>query len=821
MREMPREFDILAIEKKWQGRWEEAGIYRFDWKDSARPSFSVDTPPPYPSGDLHMGNLLNWTYFDILARFKRMNGFNVHFPQGWDCHGLGIEVQVEKENGIKKREVPPDKFRQLCEKLVDKYIAIMKEGITRLGCSNDWALEYRTMDPDYWRRTQLSFILLYKKGFMYKGTHPVNWCPRCETAIADAEVNYEQRNGTLHFLKFAVEGSDEYVRIATSRPELLPACVAVAVHPEDARFSKYKDKKLKVPETQRTVPVVFDETVDPSFGTGAVMICTYGDKADVKTVIRHKLPVTIILTEDGKINANGGKYAGLTSIEARKAIVADLAKDGLLEKTLGIKQEIGLCDRCDSPVEILELPQWFMKTRILTDKVENAANNVLWYPDYMKARLIDWARSLDWDWVISRQRVFGTPIPIWYCKKCDETILAEQDWVPIDPKTEKPRIKQCPKCGSSEFVPEFDVFDTWMDSSISCAVHAGWPDRRDWKRLYPADVHPSGIDIIRTWAYYLMVRHLALFNEAPYKSCLINGMVLGADGRKMSKSLKNYVATPEVLNKRGADAARQWAAGGGTTGSDIPFRWPDVDYGWRFLIKLWNAAGFVSKLLKDYTPDDNANQVLQPLDKWVLSKCERLTGKVTDALETCQFNIALEEMRNFTWHTFCDCYLEAVKDRLYNPEAYGQEKRKAAQYTLYVVLEKVLKLLAPIIPHIAEEIFQTLYVDTENFRSIHVSPWPTTDEKLMDEEAEKQGDIVVAIIGEVRREKAERHLPLNSKITKLTIYAGEKTVAEMITLGQGDIAGACKAADISVLPEKGKGREVKPYDIHFSAEYSQ
>jgi valyl-tRNA synthetase len=821
MKELSREFDILAIEKKWQNRWEEMGLYHFDWKDRTRPSFSIDTPPPYPSGDLHMGNLLNWTYFDILARYKRMNGFNVHFPQGWDCHGLGIEIQVEKENGIKKREMPPDNFRQLCEKLVKKYIAIMKEGIMRLGCSNDWTLEYRTMDPDYWRRTQLSFILLHKKGFMYQGTHPVNWCPRCETAIADAEVDYEQRDGTLHYLRFAVENSDEYIRIATTRPELIPACVAVAVHPEDTRFFKYKDRRLKVPETERTVPIIFDETIDPSFGTGAVMICTYGDKADVKTVIRHKLPVIIILAENGRINQDGGKYAGLTSLEARKAIVADLAKEGLLEKTEKITQEIGLCDRCDSPVEILQLRQWFMKTRELTDRVEKAANQVLWYPDYMKVRLIDWARSLDWDWVISRQRVFGTPIPTWYCKKCNETILAEENWVPIDPKTEKPRITQCPKCGSSEFIPELDVFDTWMDSSISCAVHAGWPDSKDWKRLFPADVHPSGIDIIRTWAYYLMVRHLALFDEAPYKSCLINGMVLGADGRKMSKSLKNYVATPEVLDKRGADAARQWAAGGGTTGSDIPFRWPDVEYSWRFLIKLWNAAGFVSKLLADYTTDGKTKPVLQPLDKWILSKCERLTGKVTDALEKCQFNLALEELRNFTWHTFCDCYLEAVKDRLYNPEIYGQEKRKAAQYALHVVLERVLKLLSPIIPHVTEEIFQTLYVDEKNPLSIHVSPWPTTDEKLVNEEAEKQGDMVVAIITEVRREKSEKHLPLNAKIVKLTIYAGEKTITEMITQGRVDIAGACKAADIHVLSEKGKGREVKPYDVAFIAEYSQ
>jgi valyl-tRNA synthetase len=318
-----------------------------------------------------------------------------------------------------------------------------------------------------------------------------------------------------------------------------------------------------------------------------------------------------------------------------------------------------------------------------------------------------------------------------------------------------------------------------------------------------------------------MVRHLALFNEKPYKSCLINGMVLGSDGREMHKSLGNYVASHDVLTKYGADATRQWAAGGGATGSDVPFRWPDVEYGWRFLIKLWNASGFVSNLLTDYTADDKTKHVLQPLDRWILSKCERLTAKVTDALEKCQFNMALEELRNFTWHTFCDCYLEAVKDRLYNPEVYGQEKRKAAQFTLHVVLERVLKLLAPIVPHVTEEIFQTMYANEKSPQSIHVSPWPTTDEKLMDEEAERQGDLLMAIITEVRREKAEKHLPLNAKIAKLTIYAGEKTSAEMITQGQEDIAGTCKAADIQVLSEKGKGREVKPYDICFIAEYSR
>ncbi len=819
MKPLPKKFDFIEIEKKWQKKWEEMGVYRFNWKDKTRPTFSIDTPPPYPSGEFHMGNVLNWTYFDIVARYKRMRGYNVYFPQGWDCHGLSIEVQVEKENNIRKREIPPDKFRKLCEELVEKYVAMMKEGVIRLGCSVDWTTEYRTMDPDYWRRTQLSFIILHKKGFMYQGTHPVNWCPRCETAIADAEVNYEEQEGALHYIKFPLENSREHLSIATTRPEFIPACVAVAVNPLDDRFKKYVGRKIIVPVVNRTVEIIPDENVDPSFGTGVVMICTYGDKEDVKTVIRHKLPVIIILTENGKINENGGKYAGLTINEAKEAIVKVLKAVGLLEKTEKIQQEIGVCDRCEAPVEILERKQWFMKTRILTDKVEETAKKVVWHPDYMKIRLIDWARSLDWDWVISRQRVFGTPIPIWYCRNCGEVILAKENWVPIDPKLEKPKISKCPKCGGTEFIPEQDVFDTWMDSSISCAVHAGWPDRKDWRWLFPADLHPSGIDIIRTWAYYLMVRHLALFDETPYKSCLINGMVLGSDGRKMSKSLKNYVAAPEVLDKVGTDAARQWVAGGGATGSDIPFRWPDVEYGRRFLIKLWNAASFTSNLLKDYKPNENAEYAFQTLDKWVLSKAESLTKTVTEALEKCQFNIAMEEIRNFVWHTFCDCYLEAVKDRLYKPEIYG-EKRKAAQYTLYTVFYRILQLLAPTTPHLTEEIYQTMYAEDKGYKSLHLSPWPKLDEKRISEEAEKHGDLIMAVITEVRREKAEKRMPLNTQIKKLTIYVGEKDMAETIMANSEDIVGTCKVAKIEVLPKEGEGREIEPYsNLRFVTEY--
>ena len=820
MQPMPKEYNFSEIERKWQQKWEEMGIYHYDWNDKKSVPFSIDTPPPYPSGELHMGNVLNWTYFDMVARYKRMQGFNVLFPQGWDCHGLGIEIQVEKTYNIRKRDVPPEQFRKWCMELVEKYIVMMKEGILKLGCSIDWNTEYRTMDPDYWRRTQRSFILLYKKGYMYRGMHPVNWCPHDETAIADAEVDYVKKDGILHYIRFPFEGTSDYALIATSRPEFIPACVAIEVNPKDERYSKYIGKTIVVPIVNRPVKVIADECVDPKFGTGVVMICTYGDKEDVKTVIKHKLPIIMLLKENGQLNENGGKYAGLYLNQARAAIVKDLTDAGLLEKTEKISHEVGVCDRCKTQVEVLERVQWFMNTRKLTDQVVEAANEIVWYPDYMKNRLIDWAKSLDWDWVISRQRLFATPIPVWYCKNCGELILAREEWVPIDPKLENPRIEKCPKCGGKDFTAEQDVFDTWMDSSITCAVHAGWPDRADWKHLFPADVHPSGTDIIRTWAYYLMVRHLALFNEEPFKSCLINGMVLGSDGRKMSKSLKNYAAAPEVLNKYGADATRQWAAGGGATGSDIPYRAQDVEYGKRFLVKLWNASGFTSNLLADYKPQAHADLELQPLDKWIISKAENLTKKVTEAFEKCQFNIAVEEIRNFTWHVFCDYYVEAVKDRLYNPDLHGQSKRLSAQYTLYEVLYRILQLLAPVTPHLTEEIYQHMFAENKGFESLQTSPWPKFNSELADEKAEKNGDLLIAIIGEVRHDKAEKKLPLNAPMKNLIIYADTDETTKVISSASGDIAGTLKVTNIEVLSEKrSEERQVSSYDVYIKAEY--
>jgi valyl-tRNA synthetase len=819
MQPLPKEYNFAEIEAKWQKKWEEMGIYHYNWNDKTRTPFSIDTPPPYPSGELHMGNVLNWTYFDMVARFKRMQGFNVLFPQGWDCHGLGIEIQVEKQNNIRKRDLPPDQFRGMCMALVEKYIAMMKDGILKLGCSIDWTTEYRTMNPDYWRRTQLSFIMLYDKGFMYRGTHPVNWCPRDETAIADAEVDHVKKEGTLHYVKFPLEGSNEYLLVATTRPEFIPACVTVEVNPNDERYSRYIGRKIGVPLMNRSVTIIGDEAVDPKFGTGVLQVCTYGDKDDVKTVIKHKLPVLRLIDECGKVTLAGCKYAGLYLNQARAAIVKDLQEAGLLEKTEKHEQEVGVCDRCKTHVEILEVKQWFMKTLPLSDAVVKAAGEIPWYPDYMKNRLIDWARSLDWDWVISRQRLFATPIPVWYCKGCGEVIVAKPDWVPIDPKLEAPRIKACPKCGGKEFAGEQDVMDTWMDSSITCAVHAGWPDRADWKRLFPASMHPSGTDIIRTWAYYLLVRHLALFDQRAFDSVLINGMVLGADGRKMSKSLKNYAAAPEALSKNGADAVRQWAAGGGATGSDIPYRVQDVEYGRRFLVKLWNASGFASKLLETYKPVSFSDVQLEVLDKWILSKTENLSKKVTEELEKCQFNVAIEDMRNFFWHVLCDYYLEAVKDRLYNPALEGSAKKAAAQYTLYEVLYRMLQMLAPFVPHVTEEIYQTLYKDAKGFESIQISNWPKFNSALVDTDAETAGDLITAVMAEIRKDKAEHKLSLNAPVKNATVYAGNRKTADMINAGKEDLAATLKIENLQVLPEKGEGRAVSQTEITLKIQY--
>jgi len=797
MNVLPRKMDFLQMEEKWQRQWETDGTHRYDWDDDTRPVYSIDTPPPYPSGDFHMGNFLNWTYFDMRARYKRMRGYNVLFPQGWDCHGLPTEGAVEKAKGVKKSDVPPDVFRRMCEEWIEQYIGVMKTAIIRMGCSVDWTTEYRTMEPEYLRKIQLSFLLLYKKDMIYKGEHPINWCPRCETAIADAEVEHETKRGKIYTIPFFTE--DGEVLIATTRPVYLPACVALGVHPGDERYRLLIGGKAKVPVFGQEVPIIANDEVDPEFGTGAMMICTYGDKADVVAVARFNLPVVRLIDGKGTLLEVAGKYAGMPIEEGQEALVKDMRGDGLIKEERDLDQEVGLCWRCDTPVEVVTARQWFMRTISLTDKVVETAKRVTWYPDWMRQRLIDWATGLDWDWVLSRQRVFATPVPAWYCTSCGKIRLAKPEELPVDPKVTS--IDDVCECGGTEFTPDTDVMDTWFDSSLTCAIHAGWPDRPNWRKQFPASLHPSGQDIIRTWAYYLMVRHLALFDETAYDSVLINGMVLGGDGRKMSKSLGNYVSTPEVFPKYGADAPRQWAAAGGGTGTDIPFRWEDVEYGWRFMRKLWNACRFTGMRLEDYDPANRVEPTL--LDRWIVSKLQRTVKRATEAMEDCDFMNASEAARNFIWHVFCDHYLEAAKTRLYG----DGDGKKAAQQTLHYTVERMIKLMAPITPHITEEIWRTMY-DPDT--SIQLSAWPEYDEAMVDEEAEKAGDIVIAAISDIRREKNRRGVSLNASMKSVKLYASGEN-AEALKLGSGDIKDTLKIESLEIVAGSGGDAKLEDY----------
>ena len=797
MNVLPRKMDFLQMEEKWQRQWETEGTHRYDWDDDTRPVYSIDTPPPYPSGDFHMGNFLNWTYFDMRARYKRMRGYNVLFPQGWDCHGLPTEVAVEKAKGVRKSDVPPDVFRRMCEEWIEQYIGVMKTAVIRMGCSVDWTTEYRTMEPEYMRKVQLSFLMLYEKDMIYKGEHPINWCPRCETAIADAEVEHETKRGKIYTIPFFTE--DGEVLIATTRPVYLPACVALGVHPGDDRYRPLIGGKARVPVFGQEVPIIANDEVDPEFGTGAMMICTYGDKADVVAVARFNLPVVRLIDGKGTLLEVAGKYAGMLIQEGQEALVKDMQEAGLIKEEQDLDQEVGLCWRCDTPIEVVTARQWFMRTISLTDRVVETAKRITWYPDWMRQRLIDWATGLDWDWVLSRQRVFATPVPAWYCTSCGKIRLAKPEELPVDPKVTS--IDDVCECGGTEFTPDSDVMDTWFDSSLTCAIHAGWPDRPNWRKQFPASVHPSGQDIIRTWAYYLMVRHLALFDETAYDSVLINGMVFGSDGRMMSKSLGNYVATPEVFSKYGADAPRQWAAAGGSTGTDIPFRWEDVEYGWRFMRKLWNACRFTSMRLQDYDPTNRAEPEL--LDRWIVSKLQRTVKRATEAMEDCDFMNTSEATRNFIWHVFCDHYLEAAKTRLYG----DGDGKKAAQQTLHYTVERMIKLMAPITPHITEEIWRTMY-DPDN--SINLSAWPEYDETMIDEEAEKAGDIVIAAISDIRREKNRRGVSLNASMKSVQLYASGDD-AKALKLGSGDIKDTLKIESLDIVAGGGGDAKLEDY----------
>ena len=787
---IPADYDHLK-EKEWQDKWEKTQVYKFIG-DGTRPRYIIDTPPPYPTGSIHIGHVLNWTFIDIIARFKRMTGYDVMFPQGWDCHGLPTEVKVEEIHNIRKNDVSRDEFRKMCIDLTHENINQMKSQMQSLGFSQDWSREFVTMTPEYRAKTQLSFLELYNKKLIYRAVHPVNWCPRCETAIAFAEVDYNDNKTHLNYLEFPETEGDGNVIIATTRPELLSACVAVVVHPEDQRYKHLEGKNVEVPLYNRPVKIITDTDVDPEFGTGAVMICSFGDKTDVSWVNRYGLDIIEAIDETGKMKEVSGKYKGLSISECKTAIIKDLKVDGCLIKQEPVDQNVGLCWRCKTPIEILVKKQWFVAVNKLETQIQETTEEIDWIPEHMKIRLLNWAGSMDWDWCISRQRLFATPIPVWYCKNCGKVQLPDPEDLPVDPSIENPP-NTC-ECGCNDFTGEYDVLDTWMDSSITPMVIAGWPSP-EYKNYYPADLRPQGHDIIRTWAFYTLLRCKALTDEKPFNRIVVNGMVFGEDGHKMSKSRGNVIAPEAVIDEYGSDSIRLWSANS-VPGSDIPFDWNDVKNGYKFLRKFWNAFRFINIHIEKYQVDEDvAFENLNPMDKWILSKLNHLVADVTDNLEKYNFADARNSIQAFIWHDFCDEYIEAVKYRLYTDSEDLQGSKNAARYTLKTVISTSLKLLSPITPHFTEEVNHYL---EDGDKSIHKQAWPLPVEELMDVKAEKLGEIAVSIIGDIRRFKSATGRPLNIPITSTTIYTTEPELHRVLKLLESDITGTTRIKNLNI-----------------------
>ncbi len=748
-------FDLKQIESKWRNFWEKEKIYKFN-PHSRKKIYSIDTPPPYASsGHLHVGHALHYTQFEIIARVMRLLGYEVYFTPGFDDNGLPTEKYVEEKLGIKKSEISRAEFRKLCLKESQK---VEKEYIDRifkkLGHSYDWSLLYTTISPEAQKVAQMSFLKLIKKKDCYRKEEPVIWCPYHETALAQAEVEDLTRTTKLNYIDFDLAEENRKITIATTRPEFLPACVGIFVNPKDNRYRNLIGKKLIVPIFNQKVKVRTDEKVDMGFGTGVVMVCTFGDQTDIEWWKKHKLELKSILNPDGTLNEMAGDYEGLNIEEARKKILNHLEKEKRVRKQEDLQQTVGACWRCNTPVEYIVAKQWFVRTLKYKRELIKRAKEIKWIPEFMRLRFENWTENLGWDWIISRQRYYGVPIPVWYCENCDEIILPEENELPVDPLEKE---MHCPKCGNLA-IPDSDVFDTWMTSSNTPEIACRWlenPSR--YRKIAPMSLRPQAQDIIRTWAFYTILKSHLLFNRKPWKNVMVGTYVLDSKGKGMHKSKRNVVWADELIEKYGVDSFRYWV-GTATMGTDLSFKEKELVAGKKFLTKLWNAANFVFMNLKNYKK--SKPKKFEKIDLWMLQELFKVSERVKK--NYLEYNVAgaKREAEGFFWHMFCDNYLEIVKRRIYNEKG---DKKISAQYVLYNSLLAILKMMAPIVPFITEEIYQEHFKKFEKDKSIHISEWPEIKIKH-DKKLEEIGKLFMDILSDVRKLKSEKNLSMKKEI---------------------------------------------------------
>ena len=760
-------------EKKYKLYWEKNKIYTFN-PNSTKPIYSIDTPPPTVSGKMHIGHAFSYSQQDFVIRYKRMQGYNIFYPFGTDDNGLPTERLIEKEKNITPQKVGRKEFIKIClntlnKELRPKYIQDWKS----IGISCDWSIFYTTINKHCQKISQKSFIDLYKQKREYRKRTPFMWCPECQTAIAQVELKDKEKESQFVYIKFDTSINKPIV-IATTRPELMPACIAIHVHPKDKKYKEFINQKAKIPFFNREVKIYANEDVDPDFGSGAVYHCTFGDMDDAEWIEKFKIQPIEIMDKDGTLNEKAGKYQGLNSKQARKALIEDLQKAGLIQKIEPIKHVVNTHERCDTEIEILMTDQWFIKYLDLKQQFLKQGSKLNWYPKHMKNRYDNWVKGLKYDWCISRQRYFGIPFPVWYCKKCNEIILADESQLPVDPLTDKPK-DPCPKCKSTSFEPEKDILDTWATSSLTPQIVASLFPKL-YKKLYPINLRPQAHDIISFWLFNTVVKSYLHNKINPFEDVVISGWALDPKGKKMSKSKGNIIEPQEMIQKYSADCLRFWAASS-KLGEDLPFQEKELVAAQRLTTKLWNASKFSFSHLENYKLQKPKK--LEILDLWLLIKLNQLVKSSTDAFDKYEYSRTKIETENFFWNVFCDYYLEIIKDRLYNSNKRGQQQKISAQYTLHYSLLTILKLLAPITPFITEEVYQHYYAKKEKCKSIHISSWPEYDPKLINKKAEKIGDKTIQLISEVRKFKSKNNKSLKTPVL-LTLDKQDKDLESIL-----------------------------------------
>ena len=760
-------YDPSEVEPRWQRRWLDAEVYAYD-PAAGTGTVAIDSPPPTVSGSLHMGHFYGFTLQDFAARFARMRGRSVYFPFGYDDNGIASERLTEAHHDIAHQDYDRGAFQQLTREVCDRFEAEFTDEMRQLGISIDWSQTYQTISPTVQRLSQLSFIDLTERDRQYRKEAPAIWCPECETAISQVETEDAERASHFNDITFAVTSTDavEAVEIATTRPELLPACVALFIHPDDERVDTLVGEEVAVPIFGHTVPILADDRVDAETGTGVVMCCTFGDQTDIEWYQAHDLPLRLAIDESGTLTDVAEGYAGLSAEAAREAIVADLEAAGALADRRPITHTVNVHERCGTGIEFLVKAQWYIRVLDRTDAYLEAGAAMEWVPEKMFTRYRNWIEGLQWDWAISRQRSSGIPIPVWYCDGCDAPVLADRTQLPVDPLTDAPPVDACPDCGASSFTPEGDVLDTWATSSLTPLINAGW----DWDadaaaftmarpELYPFTLRPQGHDIISFWLFHTVVKCLEHTGEVPFERVLINGMVLDADRQKMSKSKGNVVSPEDVLERYPVDAARYWAASS-AVGDDIPYAEEGLRAGEKLIQKLWNASRLVDALTAE-VDTDVPHEALRPIDRWLLAALDAEIERLTDRMERFAFSKARDGLRSFFWHTFCDDYLEIAKQRI------REEGDAAAATTVRIAHERFLRLFAPFLAHITEELYHAM-VAPDPSASIHHTSWPTPLGVDADIPA---GETAMAVVGALRKYKSDAQLPMNAPLARVEVTA--------------------------------------------------